>query len=77
MFTVPMVEAAGQPVRLDDLDSAVVRRMLEFMYAGKAPQLAGADEAIGLLDAAEKYQLAELKVLLFFCHLFWLFLKNN
>jgi hypothetical protein len=63
MFATPMLETANGRVTIPDVDSRALELMLEWMYSAKAPSL-GDDEALarGLLEAAHKYQLDELKV---------------
>jgi hypothetical protein len=73
MFATPMLEAANGRVYISDLDSKTLELMLEWMYAAKAPDLGGDDGellASGLLLAADKYQLDELKVSLLFSPFF-------
>jgi hypothetical protein len=61
MFQANMRERNEGRVLIDDLPSAVLKKMLAFMYTGEAPDLADADDLIGLLDAAARYQLDALK----------------
>jgi hypothetical protein len=64
MFATPMLEAANSRVIIPDLDSKTLETMLEYIYAAKTPDLADNTAlASGLLAAADKYQLDDLKVL--------------
>jgi hypothetical protein len=62
MFEANMRERNEGRVFIDDLSSSVLKKMIAFMYTGEAPDLRNADDAIGLLDAASKYEIDELKV---------------
>jgi hypothetical protein len=59
MFQSPMTEAATRRLEIKDLSSDVVDTMLLFIYTGNVPNLAEA--AAELLEAAEKYQIDQLK----------------
>jgi hypothetical protein len=65
MFTHQTMEQAQGRVVIPDADSHVLGQMLEWMYEGKIPDLADPQVARGLLAAADKYQLYELKVVIF------------
>jgi hypothetical protein len=58
-----MLEQSDGRVSIDDLSSSVLKKMLAFMYTGEAPDLRDADDTVGLLDAAAKYEIDALKVL--------------
>jgi hypothetical protein len=65
MFSAAMLERAEGRVAVPDSDSRVLEQMLEFIYTkattlnlGEHPEVAQ-----GLLAAADKYQLGELKVM--------------
>jgi hypothetical protein len=57
-----MLERIEGRVVIDDLSSSVLNKMIAFMYTGEAPDLSNTDDAIGLLGAAAKYEMDELKV---------------
>jgi speckle-type POZ protein len=59
MFQSPMTEAATRRLEIKDLSPDVVDAMLLFVYTGNVPNLAEA--AAELLEAAEKYQIDQLK----------------
>jgi hypothetical protein len=61
MFEANMRERDEGRVSIDDLSSSVLKKMLAFMYTGEAPDLSDADDATGLLGAAAKYEMDELK----------------
>jgi hypothetical protein len=65
MFTHQTVEQAQGRVVIPDADSQVLGQILEWMYMEKTPDLADPLVARGLLAAADKYQLDDLKVVLF------------
>jgi hypothetical protein len=67
MFTHETVEKAQGRVVIPDADSQVLGQMLEWMYTGKrkTPYLGDPLVACGLLAVADKYQLDDLKVVLF------------
>jgi hypothetical protein len=62
IFEANMCERNEGRVVIDDLSSSVLKKMLAFMYTGEAPDLGDADDVIGLLAAAARYQLDALKV---------------
>jgi hypothetical protein len=62
MFQANMRERNEGRVSIDDLSSSVLKKMIAFMYTGEAPDLLDTDDAIGLLEAAAKYEMDELKV---------------
>jgi speckle-type POZ protein len=59
MFQSPMAEAATRRLEIKDLSPDIVDAMLLFVYTGNVPNLAEA--AAELLEAAEKYQIDQLK----------------
>jgi hypothetical protein len=61
MFQANMRERNEGRVVIDDLSSSVLKAMLAFMYTGETPNSSGASDAIGMLEAADKYQLNALK----------------
>ena len=61
MFTHNMEEKISSRVDIIDLDSETVQDMITYIYSGKVGELDG--KATGLLSAAEKYDLRELKQL--------------
>jgi hypothetical protein len=65
MFQANMRERNEGRVSIYDISSTILKKMLAFMYTGEAPDLSNADDAIGLLEAAAKYEIGALKVLSF------------
>jgi predicted amino acid-binding ACT domain protein len=65
MFQANMRERNEGRVSIDDISSTILKKMLAFMYTGEVPDLSNADDAIGLLEAAAKYEIDVLKVLSF------------
>merc|ERR1712025_127620 len=59
MFTHDMEENRKSKVDIIDLDGETVHDMIIYIYSGKVGELEG--KATGLLSAAEKYDLRELK----------------
>ena len=59
MFIHNMTEAQEKVIDIEDLDIETVRDMLKYMYAGKIENLN--TKSPRLLEAADKYQLSELK----------------
>ena len=59
MFIHNMTEAQEKIIDIEDLDIETVRDMLKYMYAGKIENLN--TRSPRLLEAADKYQLSELK----------------
>jgi len=59
MFTHDMEENRKSRVDIIDLDGDTVHDMIVYIYSGKVAELEG--KATGLLSAAEKYDLKELK----------------
>ncbi len=59
MFQSPMTEAATRRLEIKDLPPDMVDVMLLFIYTGNVPNLS--EVAAELLDAAEKYQIDQLK----------------
>ena len=59
MFIHNMTEAQEKVIDIEDLDIETVRDMLKYMYAGKIDDLN--TKSPRLLEAADKYQLSELK----------------
>jgi hypothetical protein len=59
MFQSPMTEAAARRLEIKDLAPDIVDTMLLFIYTGNVPNLATV--AAELLEAAEKYQIDQLK----------------
>jgi hypothetical protein len=62
MFQANMLERIEGRVSIYDISSSVLKKMIAFMYTGQAPDLRDADDAVGLLGAASKYEIDELKV---------------
>jgi hypothetical protein len=62
MFQANMREREEGRVAIDDLSSTVLKQMLEFMYTGEPPDVSEADDLIGLLGAAAKYEIGALQV---------------
>ncbi|GBM95827.1 Speckle-type POZ protein-like B [Araneus ventricosus] len=60
MFKNPMKENHENEVDISDMDVSVVRIMLTYIYTGKTLDLT-VSSASGLLHAADKYQLLDLK----------------
>lgn len=61
MFTHDMEENRKSKVDIVDLDGDTVHDMVRYIYSGKVAELEG--KATGLLSAAEKYDLKELKTM--------------
>jgi len=61
MFTHDMAENRKSKVDIVDLDADTVHDMIIYIYSGKVSELEG--KATGLLSAAEKYDLKELKTM--------------
>jgi len=61
MFTHDMEENRKSKVDIVDLDGDTVHDMIRYIYSGKVAELEG--KATGLLSAAEKYDLRELKTM--------------
>lgn len=61
MFTHDMEENRKSKVDIVDLDCDTVHDMIKYIYSGKVSELEG--KATGLLSAAEKYDLKELKTM--------------
>lgn len=61
MFTHDMEENRKSKVDIVDLDGDTVHDMVRYIYSGKVAELEG--KATGLLSAAEKYDLRELKTM--------------
>jgi len=59
MFQNPLKESKQNRIEITDLDEQSAQQLLEFIYTGIAPPLA--DFSLGLLAAAEKYQISSLK----------------
>ena len=59
MFTHDMEENRSSKVDIQDLDGETVHDMIVYVYSGKVEKID--DKATGLLSAAEKYDLKELK----------------
>jgi len=59
MFTHDMEENRSSKVDIQDLDGETVHDMIVYIYSGKVEKID--DKATGLLSAAEKYDLKELK----------------
>jgi hypothetical protein len=62
MFQANMRERNEDRVDVDDISTSVLVAMLAFMYTGEPPVLTNAADGIGLLGAAGKYEIDELKV---------------
>lgn len=63
MFQHDMLEAHTRTVFVPDIDAAVFKQLLHYVYAGKAPELklSADDVAQPLLLAADKYDVGDLK----------------
>lgn len=61
MFTHDMEENRNSKVDIIDLDGDTVHDMIIYIYSGKVAEVEG--KATGLLSAAEKYDLKELKTM--------------
>ena len=61
MFTHDMEENRNSKVDIVDLDGDTVHDMIVYIYSGKVTDME--DKATGLLSAAEKYDLKELKTM--------------
>ena len=59
MFVHNMTESQEKKIEIEDLDIETVKDMLKYMYAGKIENLN--TRSPRLLEAADKYQLSELK----------------
>lgn len=59
MFSYSMAESENNEVKIIDINISTVRDMLTYMYTGKIEDLN--TRSINLLEAADKYQLSELK----------------
>ena len=59
MFVHNMTESQEKNIDIEDLDIETVKDMLKYMYAGKIENLN--TRSPRLLEAADKYQLSELK----------------
>lgn len=60
MLVAPMKESATNEVIIEDMEGAVVLELIRYIYTGSADNI---DElAMDLIDAAEKYQLPDLKL---------------
>merc|ERR1719153_1166408 len=59
MFIHNMTENQKKEIEIEDLEIETVQDMLKYMYAGKIENLN--TRSPGLLEAADKYQLSELK----------------
>jgi hypothetical protein len=62
MFQANMRERNEGRVVIDDLPSSVLKPMLAFMYTGEPPDLSEANDIIGLLGAAVRYEIDSLQV---------------
>ena len=60
MFENDMTEAAENCVEITDIDPKAVQEMLSYMYTGTAPKV---DKMAALLQAADKYDLKQLKAI--------------
>ena len=60
MFENDMTEAAENCVEITDIDPKAVQEMLSYMYTGTAPKV---DKIAALLQAADKYDLKQLKAI--------------
>ena len=63
MFEHEMEERLKNRVEIHDLDPRVFKEMMGFIYTGKAPHLHCHSLATGVLAAADKYCLQDLKVM--------------
>ncbi|XP_064387463.1 speckle-type POZ protein-like [Halichondria panicea] len=61
MLASEMLEQATNSIRISDIDPEVVHEMLTFIYSGTTPNIGEENMAEKLLNAAEKYQLIQLK----------------
>lgn len=59
MFIHNTMESQRKEIKIEDLDIETVQDMLKYMYAGKIENLN--TRSPRLLEAADKYQLSELK----------------
>lgn len=59
MFQAPMSEAENSQVIIDDVEGSAVYEVIRFIYTGKVKHIKS--KAMDLLNAAEKYELTELK----------------
>ena len=71
MFVHNMTESQEKKIDIEDLDIETVKDMLKYMYAGKIENLN--TRSPRLLEAADKYQLSELKEI---CEVNYIYLKN-
>lgn len=60
MFSHQVAENTNNSVEITDIDAATIRGMLHFIYSGNVPDLP--QLAFRLLAAADKYEIAQLKV---------------
>jgi hypothetical protein len=63
MFQANMLERNEGRVAIDDINSRVLKKMIAFMYTGEPPDLCEANDVIGLLGAAAKYEIGALQVI--------------
>jgi speckle-type POZ protein len=61
MFHHPTKEVQSRNVKVEDIDPDVFQEVLRFIYTGKTQPTAMNKMASGLLAAADKYRLADLK----------------
>lgn len=61
MFEHPMKEKADNEVEIEGIEDGIFRELLRFMYSGKVDDIKSI--ADGLLAAADKYSLEELKII--------------
>ena len=61
MFEHEMQENLKKQIKIHDLDPQVFKEMMDFIYTGKAPHLQSHSMATGVLAAADKYGLEDLK----------------
>ena len=59
MFIQHTIDSQQNEIKIEDLDIDTLQEMLKYMYAGTIDKLSAGPGR--LLEAAEKYQLSELK----------------
>ena len=62
MFQHPTKENFTNPIEIEDIEPDVFHELLRFIYTGRLSTTAMESMAVGLLIAADKYFLEELKV---------------
>jgi hypothetical protein len=74
MFRANMRERNEGRVVIDDISASALKKMLAFMYTGEPPDLSAADDVIGLLGAATRYEIDALQVQLKYNSLIYMYL---